>query len=420
MRRFQRTLVSLAAVLLLTLAGASSVMAQTPEDIEVDAPHRGIAIDAGETEVSLEIVLFNHTDDGIPVGFEVLDVPDGWNVGVWEPRMRFLLDELMVEPSGGDPEEYEFVRLRIGPPSSVEPGEYEFRVRVQSPDGSVAYEEATYTVSVRGEESEGSGDISVRADIPSLQGPPGSTLGYEVVIENRLAETPTDEELAEEDPELESVSFDLSAEAPSGWEVEFVEPTGDQRVLGAVSVAHGFNEHVGVNVTPPASAELGEYTIIVTGDSPEGQVSIELQALISGDGQLEIGEQSQLSRSVSAGRAATANLVLVNPGTAELSDIQLRTEAPEGWDVEIGHTDATIASLPRGNEIIVPLTVTPPSDTPGGDYLVTLWAEHQDAEISADVRVTVTEQNLWGWAGLGVLVLVVGGTVVLFMKLGRR
>jgi uncharacterized membrane protein len=37
-----------------------------------------------------------------------------------------------------------------------------------------------------------------------------------------------------------------------------------------------------------------------------------------------------------------------------------------------------------------------------------------------DVRVTVLTPTIWGWVGIGIVVLVIAGLAVMFMRLGRR
>ena len=37
-----------------------------------------------------------------------------------------------------------------------------------------------------------------------------------------------------------------------------------------------------------------------------------------------------------------------------------------------------------------------------------------------DIRVTVLTKTIWGWVGIGIVVLVIIGLFAMFMRLGRR
>jgi len=43
-----------------------------------------------------------------------------------------------------------------------------------------------------------------------------------------------------------------------------------------------------------------------------------------------------------------------------------------------------------------------------------------DASGNADLRVTVETPSIWGWVGIGIIVIVVLGVAIIFARLGRR
>lgn len=407
MRKIGRVTGSLALLLLLTLSVASVAVAQQATDVEVDSPVRGLEIDPTRNQVDLDVVLYNRAPERREVQFVLEDVPQGWNIAVWSRFFDYRITNMVLEPTAADPERIQQARIRIVPPEQRPQGDYSFTLRVLSPDGAIEYDSITYNIRMREAGAADVGSVSMRTDNPALQGAPGTTIGFEVTVRNDTGE---------------ETSFNLSAQPPSGWQVTFREPFGEQRVIGAVSVASGSTQRVRVDVRPPQGTPLGEYTIPVSAASDRGQASIELRADIVGRGELRLGamQGQPLNASVTAGREGTTTLLLTNPGTDGLSDIALRADAPPNWVVDFGHPNDTIASLPANNQIEVPVTITAPSDAISGDYILTVRATHPQANAAADVRVTVAQSTVWGWLGIVLVVLVVGGMIGLFLRLGRR
>ena len=60
--------------------------------------------------------------------------------------------------------------------------------------------------------------------------------------------------------------------------------------------------------------------------------------------------------------------------------------------------------------------------TIAGDYMVAISASPESGYAfgNIDVRVTVLTPTIWGWVGIGIVVLVIAGLAVMFMRLGRR
>lgn len=413
MRSIRRVSVLLVFALLAVVSTASVALAQEaeePGDVRFDSPIRGIEIDTTRGRVDLDVNLQNLAETRRVVHLELEGVPDRWNIGVWSRFFDFRINEYVVEPTAADPDRVQQVRIRIMPPSNVEGGEHSFTLRATSPDGAVVYDEAAYTVRVREPEEADGGSVTLRSDPPVLRGSPGTTLGFEVVLVH---------DIEEEDNRRQS--FRLAADPPSGWNVDFREPFGQQRVIGAVSADAGISERVRVDLGVPRDAELGEYQIPVTVSNDRGQAEVILEAELTGRGELRAGTTTgRLNMEARAGRAGTSELTLRNVGTAELTDIQLQSDAPANWVVDFGITNDTVASLPAGNDITVPVSVTPPDDAIPGDYAISVAAVHADANANLDYRVTVTQSTIWGWLGIVLVVLVVGGMIGLFVKLGRR
>jgi len=80
-----------------------------------------------------------------------------------------------------------------------------------------------------------------------------------------------------------------------------------------------------------------------------------------------------------------------------------------------------IDTLAPGELKQVDVVLTPNKDALVGDYSVNLEARgDQQSSSSAEFRVTVKALEVWGWVGILLIVVVLGGLVVMFRYLGRR
>ena len=66
------------------------------------------------------------------------------------------------------------------------------------------------------------------------------------------------------------------------------------------------------------------------------------------------------------------------------------------------------------------MDIKPPPKTVAGDYMITLHVSGKQATADKmDVRVTVETPSIWGWVGVIIIVIVVVGLIVVFMRFGR-
>ncbi|MDE2764948.1 MAG: hypothetical protein OXI25_00760, partial [Chloroflexota bacterium] len=64
--------------------------------------------------------------------------------------------------------------------------------------------------------------------------------------------------------------------------------------------------------------------------------------------------------------------------------------------------------------------ITPPSDAIPGDYAVTITARSPEDFSDVEFRVSVSQSTIWGWLGIVIVIIVLGGLIGLFVRLGRR
>ena len=59
-------------------------------------------------------------------------------------------------------------------------------------------------------------------------------------------------------------------------------------------------------------------------------------------------------------------------------------------------------------------------DIMSGDYSATITAASSQTSTSADFRITVKTETVWGIVGIALIVVMIGGIYLVFRKYGRR
>ena len=223
--------------------------------------------------------------------------------------------------------------------------------------------------------------------------------------------------------------FDFKVTGPKGWScyVAAAYPAGT-RIRGMMlEPGKTYGETVNVNVTPPywPLAEPGEYKIIFEVGSGEISDSIELTRVVTPGYKLSLtptteGTLGKYSLSATAGRDNSLSVVVLNEGTTAIDNIGLSSpQKPQGWAVDFAPDK--IDSLPAGKYQIIDVNIKPPAKTIAGDYFpIRLMTSGDQATETIDIRVTVETPTLWGWVGVAIIVLVIAGLAVVFMRFSRR
>lgn len=412
--RIGRLLLMLASVMLAVGLHASTVLAQDPADVRLDSAVRSLEMGPRETRTDLTVDLYNTTADRRLVKIELDDIPAGWDIAVWDRFFDFKVGEIVVEPPAPDDTgASQSLRLRVDLPDDRPPaGEYGFGLRITSPDGSIEYDSARYTIIVPDPPASTDTGVAVTVTYPALSGPSTSEFEFEIVIDNDTG--------ADSSFNLTAAALDQNGQVLPGWDITFSPSFGQERVISSISVGDALNERVDVRVTPPRNTPPGDYLIPVQVQDDAGfEADALLLVTIRGRGEVFLGtDTGLLNVDATAGEEASTKLRLTNFGTAELLEIGLLADAPQGWEVTF--EPSTVPPLPANNQIDIPVTVLPAADAIPGDYLVTLRANHPDTNASLELRVTVAQSTIWGWLGIVLVVLVIVILGALFVRLGRR
>jgi uncharacterized membrane protein len=262
-------------------------------------------------------------------------------------------------------------------------------------------------------------ELHVNAKFPSMTGPADSTFKFEVEFtfktQNRLGE-----------------DFDLTVSGPPGWLTYIAESSYklDSQISAIHLEPYAVKQPVIVVAVAPfwLYPEPGDYPIEFRATSPNVDEVVNMTATITARYGVSAETTSgRLNTKTTAGNAATFNVKVINSGTAVLDNVSFASSKPSGianeqWVVK--YEPEKIENLGPGEEQEVEVSITPPSKTIAGDYMVTLKFDGDPALSSAppklDIRVSVATKTAWGIIGAVIVVLVIGGLVWAFREFGRR
>ncbi len=187
-----------------------------------------------------------------------------------------------------------------------------------------------------------------------------------------------------------------------------------------------YPETIKVNMTPYAwlAPDPGEYPITVEVSSGDLKGSIELKAIVTVKYDLSVEPLSgRFNVDATSGKDNYFTIIVSNEGSADFTNIVFNSKtrgAPSDWSITF--KPEKIDLLKVGDQREVEVDIKPSSKTIAGDYMVNISAEPESkyAFDSAEMRVTVLTPSIWGWVGVGVVVLVIIGLAVMFVRLGRR
>jgi uncharacterized membrane protein len=212
--------------------------------------------------------------------------------------------------------------------------------------------------------------------------------------------------------------FDLSAQAPEGWETNF-KPAYETKYITSLRLKANSSQTVAIQVKPPANAKAGEYPIMMRVSSGDAKAEAKLMVVLTGTYSLDAGTPSGLlTLDARQGKPSVVSIFVKNTGSAPLQEIKFMSFKPENWKVEF--KPEKIEVIEPGDLQQVEVTITPADEALVGDYSVGVSARGEKADKDIELRVTVKASAAWGWIGIGIIVAVILGLGGLFAWLGRR
>ena len=235
----------------------------------------------------------------------------------------------------------------------------------------------------------------------NMQGNVNSTFTFNANLKNRTS-----------DKQL----YALMADAPRGWNVIF---KSNYQQVTSVNTEPNSTNSITVEIKAPDKTEAGKYKIPVRATTSSSSADLELEVVITGSYNMELTTPTGLlSANITAGEAKQVELTINNTGSSELTDIKPEYSAPANWSVTFD--PKKVDRLQPGKSAQVVATIKADKKAIPGDYVTNI--ETKTPEISAKVsfRISVETPMLWGWIGVLIIVIALGGVYHLFRKYGRR
>jgi uncharacterized membrane protein len=366
-----------------------------PRAISVDPEYTGVVVPEGE-DVSIDLTVHNGGRQDELVYLELTSVPKGWDAQI--KTYSFEVTGVYVKSDSS-----KNLTLKAEPREDVGPGDYVFSVKGRTKDGALV-STGNVTISViKEKEKKKPEGVVITTSYPVLQGPTDAKFEFSVQVENKLDE--------------DSV-FNLVAEGPKNWEINF-KPSWEDKYFSSLRVKGNLSETMAVEVKPYALAEPGTYPIKVEVKSDKAEAEAELSVVLTGTYKLDVGTPTGLlSLNAYQGKESRLSFYVKNSGSATEDEVKFVSFKPENWKVTF--EPEKIETLEPGELKQVEALITPAEQALVGDYSVNLSVEGTKATKNMELRVTVKASTAWGWIGIGIIVIVIGGLVTLFVRMGRR
>ncbi|MHB9096447.1 MAG: COG1470 family protein [Syntrophales bacterium] len=391
-----------AGILIILLGVAPALIMAQDADKKDTRPERGIAVytdysgvvvPRGET-VQMDLILENkgRTDENIDV--RITAVAKDWKATL--KGARYQVTGVYV-PNG----KTKTLALMLEPAKSVGPGKYTFQFEAKTADGKLTSSH-TLTVNVQ-ERTVGADNIQITAAYPVLRGQTDSKFEFSLEVMNK--------------GDLER-TFNLAATGPEKWEINF-KPAYEQKQISSIRVKEGQSQTVAVEVTPTPNAASGAYPILVRISSGESKAEVKLTVNLTGTYRLDAGTPNGiLSLEAFGGKPVTFSLFVRNNGSAVNRNVTFSSFKPENWETTF--KPEKIDALAPGEMKQIEVTITPGRQSLVGDYSVGIMTTGEKSDKTVEMRVTVKASSAWGWIGIGIILLVIAGLSILFVKMGRR
>jgi len=370
-------------------ARAAEEPASSFKGIWISTPFPAFSVAASQS-ITLDMTVHN---SGLPpqrVGLDVSKAPDGWT-GV------FLGDGKRVDAVFVAPGAQASVKLRLEPSTEAVKGTYKFEVAASS-------QAAKFTLPV----DISIGDVlpprlSVRADLPTLRGSPGSNFEFKSKIRNEGGG---------------DAVVRLEAGVPPGFNVKFTEEYGSQE-LTSFPLKAGDEKSITAKVDMALSTKAGTYPFVMRAATGQAEADTQFTMEVTGQAKLILtGQGERLSAQAYAAEETPIEILITNTGSAAARNLKLSATQPSGW--KVAFVPESLDVLAPGANQTVTANVTPSARAIAGDYMVGVSASGDGISANADFRTTVRTSTMWGIVGVLVIAAALIVLVLAVVRYGRR
>jgi uncharacterized membrane protein len=384
-------LVSILAVPVLAQSPSPSATpeAAPPSELTVSTTYPSIEVDPGG-EASFPLSVTSPTSER--VALEVTTVPEGFTATVRGGGS--IVAAVTTTGTAESPE----LELSVQVPEGTPPGTSQVVLTATGESGAAELSVDLVVADV----SEGT--VSLTTDTPGLRGDTESPFTFNLTLTNDTS--------AEQ-------AFTLEGAGPEGWTIE-VTPSGETQAVSAI-VPAGDDERITATITPPRFADATQYPFVVRAVAQETGLSAETPLIveITGSYAMELTTPDErLNAQVTAGGTTALPLLLVNTGTAPLTEVTLAATPPRDWNVTFDQE--TVPVIEVGQSVTVNAQIAPVGNAVAGDYQLTIRASNDQINESVQIRTTVETSSIWWIVGIALIAIVLIGLFLVFRRYGRR
>ena len=379
-----------AAFLLLFFMVLTSVPAFAAGGLEFYTDYPGVSVKAGDSQ-SISMYVSNTSGSGLDADLSIVSIPEGWE-GYFSGNGS-QVSRVHVE-NGAE----STVTFNLEIPEDAGEGSYTVQLQAVSDTGLTDVTDLVFSIQ---EVQYGQG--SFEAEYPEQEGASGTAFSFSTTLVNNGAA---------------DQSYSLAAQAPAGWQVSF-QPSGESTQVASIEVAAASSQGLTVSVTPPENVEAGEYTIPVSAASASDTLETELAVTITGTYALDLSTPSGLlSFDAHANKESDVTLSITNSSNVDLQNITLTSSAPSGWTATFDESSIDVLEAGATREITA--HVTPGDSAMTGDYVTTMTASCSEVSDTAEFRVSVKTDTIWGIVAILIIIALIAGVSAVFKKYGRR
>jgi len=366
-----------------------------PRAMSIAFAYPGIILQQGDdASVDLDVKNGGRADEDIDFTFK--SVPKGWDAVI--KTYSFELTSVHIASDSS-----KSLTMKVDPEEGVGTGEYVFVVEGKTRDGQLT-STATLKVTVKPkEEKKKDKGVKMSTSYPVLQGPTDAKFEFSIEVESELDK---------------DAIFNLMAQGPENWEINF-KPSFEDKYFSSLRIKANQSQTMAVEVKPYLLAEPGRYPIKIKVSSENAKAEADIMVILTGTYKLEAGTATGLlSLEAYQGKEANFSFYIKNTGSAPQNNVKFLSFKPENWTVEF--KPEKFDTVGAGEVKQVEALITPAEQALVGDYSVALSVEGEKVNKTLETRVTVKASTIWGWVGIGIIILVLAGLVILFVRIGRR
>lgn len=253
----------------------------------------------------------------------------------------------------------------------------------------------------RAQQSGSNTKSAFNAKLINIEAATNETFRYSTTLQNGSAEAQV---------------YDLQTSLPPGW---MIACKVDGIQVTSINIEAGKSRDISVEINAAADARPGKYKIPIRAISSKDSLAVTLEAVVRGTYNVTLTTPTgRLSEDVTSGSQKQLQLIVKNPGSLSLNNVQLTSQLPPGWEATF--EPSAINELKPAESRNVTVTLKVPDKTLAGDYAATLTASNSSANSQAAFRMEVKTSLLAGWLGILAIMFAIGIVYYLIRKYGRR